>query len=78
MAESRRVQTAAFILPVFGALLCVPPLLSVFNVPATVIGIPLVAIYLFSVWIGLIGITFVLSRRLGREEDASSEGEDRP
>ena len=37
--------------------------------PATFIGIPVVAIYLFSVWIGLIALTFILSRRLGRDDD---------
>ena len=78
MADSRRVQTAAFLLPVFGALLFVPPLLGVFNVPATIAGIPVVAIYLFSVWIGLIAMTFILTRRLGRDDDEAGKAEARP
>ena len=82
MADSHRLQTAAVLLPVFGAMLFVPPLLGVFNVPATIIGIPVVAIYLFSVWIGLIALTFILSRRLGRDDDSTTSGDgttgDRP
>jgi hypothetical protein len=73
MARSRRLETAALLLPVFGALLFVPPLLGVFNIPVTIVGIPVVAIYLFSVWLGLIGATFVLSRRLGRGSDNGGE-----
>lgn len=66
MVNRKRLETAALVLPVFGALLVVPPLLGVFNVPVTISGIPVVAIYLFSVWIALIGATFILSRFLQR------------
>ena len=78
MADSRRLQTAAVLLPVFGAMLFVPPLLGVFNVPAAFVGIPVVAIYLFSVWIGLIALTFILARRLGRDDDSTANGGDTP
>jgi hypothetical protein len=75
MPSRRRLETAALVLPVFGALLVVPPLLGVFNVPVTIGGIPLVAIYLFSIWIGLIVATFVLSRflKLGAGSDTDSD-----
>ena len=74
MVERRKLETAAFVLPVFGAFLFVPPLLGVFNVPETIFGIPIVSIYLFAVWIGLIVATFVLSRFLGR--GTNGEGKD--
>ena len=80
MADRSRLETAALVLPIFGALLCVPPLLGVFNVPVTIFGIPVVAMYLFSVWVGLIVATFVLSRALSRNEAESGgeHGEDGP
>lgn len=64
MPGGRRLENAALVLPIFGALMIVPPLLGVFNTPILVAGVPLVAIYLFSVWIALIAITAVLSRRM--------------
>jgi putative effector of murein hydrolase LrgA (UPF0299 family) len=80
MANTKRLETTALVLPVFGALLFVPPLLGVFNVPVTIFGIPVVAIYMFSVWLGLIGATIVLSRFLGRGDARSGgdSGEDAP
>ena len=78
MAGQRRLETTALVLPVFGAILIVPPFLGVFNLPVTLFGMPIVAIYLFSVWTGLIVATAVISRRLGRDEsgnDAQDGGE---
>ena len=74
MAERRRIETAALFLPIFGALLFVPPLLGVFNIPVTVFGIPIVAIYLFSIWIALILATFLLSRLLESPAAGPAQG----
>ena len=73
MAGQRRLETTALVLPVFGAILIVPPFLGVFNLPVTVFGVPIVAIYLFSIWVGLIGATAFLSRRLGRDDAHADE-----
>ena len=78
MASTRRLETAALVLPIFGAFLIVPPLIGVFNLPVSVFGIPLIAIYLFAVWIGLIGATVVLSRRLRHNDGGDAPGEDGP
>jgi len=64
MPERRRIESAAFVLPVFGAALITPPILYVFNVHARPFGIPLEVIYFFLVWIALIAGTFQLSRVL--------------
>lgn len=77
MANQRRLETAALVLPVFGALLVIPPLLGVFNVPHAILGIPIVAVYFFAVWIGLIVATAILSRRLGRGQ-ADRNGDEDP
>ncbi|MBU1175777.1 MAG: hypothetical protein KKH72_10290 [Alphaproteobacteria bacterium] len=79
MEGRRRIETGALFLPIFGALLIVPPLVGVFNVPIAIFGLPVVAIYLFAVWLGLIVATAVMSRRLDRAERTvgSPPGEDR-
>lgn len=41
----------------FGALLLSYPILSLFNVPRLVLGIPLLHAYLFAVWAGFIALT---------------------
>lgn len=73
MATDKRAENAALALPVFGALLMVPPLLSVFNVPEKLFGIPLVALYLFTLWIALIAAAMLLFRRRTEEQDNSGE-----
>lgn len=64
MRARRRLENAALILPIFGAVLIVPPLIAVFNAPALVFGVPLAAVYLFAVWGLLIGLTAALGPRL--------------
>lgn len=73
MEKRRRLETAALFLTVFGALLIVPPLIGVFNIPITIFGMPVVAIYLFAVWTGLIAATVLMSYKLA-QEDEPSEG----
>ncbi len=52
---------------VFGYALLSYPLLSLFNVPRLVWGIPLLYVYLFSVWIALIGLSaLIVDSRGGR------------
>lgn len=71
MARRHRREHAALALPVLGAIAIVPPLLSVFNRPVTFAGIPLVAIYFFSLWIVLIAATAFLSGRMRNTADSS-------
>ncbi|MFD8496441.1 hypothetical protein [Amycolatopsis sp. NPDC059657] len=53
------------LITVFGFVLLVPPLLSVFNTGAQVFGVPVIWAYLFVVWAVLIGLTAVLAGRSG-------------
>ena len=41
---------------VFGCLMLNAPLLSIFDKPVEVLGLPLLYVYVFAVWIGLIGL----------------------
>ena len=68
MASRRKLENAALALLVFGAVLIVPPILSIFNVPVRILGVPLVVMYLFMVWITLVGVTLLLSRRMPQSE----------
>ena len=46
-----------------GVLLFSYPLLSVFNVPASVAGIPVLYVYFFSAWAALIGLMAIVAER---------------
>lgn len=52
--DTRKHEHAAFVLPVFGALLLLPPLIDLFGASPRLGGIPLKIAYLFLVWIVLI------------------------
>ena len=49
-----------------GLVLLSPPLLSIFDRPGTLFGIPLLYIYLFAAWAALIGLTALTSERWRR------------
>lgn len=49
---SKSERTAALFL--LGALVFNPPLLGIFNVPAMVLGMPLLYVWLFGAWIALV------------------------
>lgn len=73
MADGRKLAAAALALPVFGAALIMPPLINVFDVPILLFGTPLEVAYLFAIWIALIGITAILSRKIGKTDKEANE-----
>lgn len=62
-ARSRR-HDAALLLPIAGALAMLPPTATFFAVPERLFGVPLVVLYIFVLWVGLIAAAFILSRAL--------------
>jgi hypothetical protein len=62
--RSSKAPDAAVVLPVFGAILLLPPAISLFAAPVAVWGVPLIVLYVFGVWAGLIGCAALLARRL--------------
>lgn len=62
MQGRRRLEGAALALAILGATLIIPPLINVFNVPQLLFGAPTGAVYMFAVWLGLIGATAWISR----------------
>jgi len=75
MTVQKKMENAAFFLPFLGVALVVPPILSVFSVATKIFGIPLLVVYIFTVWLGLIGVTFFLSKRMVTGSDATTENE---
>lgn len=61
MNKTSRRMAALFVI---GAAALYTPLLNAFNRPGTILGIPLLPLYLFSVW----GILVLLGWMLGRGE----------
>ena len=60
-----RVRDAAALLPVLALVLFMPPVVTLFAAAhADVSGVPLIVVYVFGTWLGLIGATAWLSRRL--------------
>lgn len=51
-------------LPLFGLFLLMPPIVTVFATQLDLGGIPLIVIYVFSVWAALILCAALLARRL--------------
>lgn len=70
--EDQRGRDRHFALPTFGALLLMPPFLNLFNREVTVFGLPLVAVYIFALWLALVIGVFLLGRRSSRKDDGST------
>lgn len=70
--EPRRTREAALILPVIGLALFTPPLIQLFASDLSVVGAPLIVVYIFAVWAALIIAARIMSRRLTAEEAQDS------
>ena len=53
-----------------GAVGLSPPILTLFNKPDRVAGIPLLYLYLFALWLGLVVLAGLVIARLGPGDDA--------
>jgi hypothetical protein len=74
MIRRARTQEQLVALFVLGALLLLPPLLVIFNQPVRVLGVPVLYLYLFVVWIAVIGLTAAIARRIDARENSASGG----
>lgn len=72
--DSRKREHIAFMLPVIGWLLIVPPLLTLFGVHSWLFGAPLQTVYLFAVWLTMIAGALVLSRLMPGTQDVENPG----
>lgn len=72
--DPARVHDAARLLPLLGAILLMPPVITLFVANVNIGGVPLIVVYLFCTWLTLIVCAAWLSRRLAappsdREQD---------
>ena len=70
----RKATDRAFMLPLLGCLLLLPPLAGIFQLDLRVFGIPFTAVYLFVVWGVLIAGAALLARPL-RDQAGWSDAE---
>lgn len=61
---SQRAREAAGLLPFLGLFLLMPPVLGLFATPAELAGVPLIVLYVFAVWLGLVLTAALLGRWL--------------
>jgi len=64
MMPRQKLRDAAFILPVFGLILIMPPFVDIFFSARLLGGIPVILLYIFGVWTLLIVLGWLLSRRM--------------
>jgi hypothetical protein len=63
-----RLQAAAVVVPMAALALLMPPFISLFAAPVSVLGIPILVLYMLGVWALLIFLTWRLARRLAASE----------
>jgi len=68
MANQRKLRELALIAPLLGALLLMPPMTWLFSRQVHIFGIPLLALYILCVWVGLIVVAMVLAAKLKNSE----------
>jgi len=67
-ARPARLGEAAGLLPLLGFFLWMPPMIGLFRGPGRILDIPLIIVWLFGVWLGLIVAALWLARRLVSDE----------
>ena len=66
--RAQRTREAASLLAIVGLFLLMPPVVGLFAAPVSLAGVPLIVLYLFAVWLGLV----LAAARLGRALEATS------
>ena len=74
--RTQGIRDIATALPFLTIVLLTSPLIVVFSAPVSVFGVPLIVVYLFSAWIVIVALAFLVARRLERAERAEAERED--
>jgi hypothetical protein len=64
--DRQRIRDAATVLPFVATALLMPPLIGIFVTSAAPGGVPLIVLYVFTVWAAVILGAFILARRLAR------------
>jgi hypothetical protein len=59
-----RLAERSLVLTVTALVLLTPPILTIFDLPVTIVGIPLLYVYCFATWLGAIALGGWLATRL--------------
>ena len=78
MPASRRLRDLAFLVPLGCLLLFMPPYIGIFDQPRFLFGIPVLQIFIFSVWLVGIVMTAVIAARHARHTDWPEVPDRRP
>ena len=78
MPASRRLRDIAFLVPLGCLLLFMPPYIGIFDQPMFLFGIPVLQIFIFSVWFAGIVMTAVIAARHARHTDWPEAVDRRP
>jgi|GEM_PF-938984 len=62
--QKGRIRDAAAVLPMGGVLLFTPPFMRIFDQPVSILGLPLLHVSLFTLWLVGLLLTAWLARRL--------------
>lgn len=73
MVRDNRITERIFAIFLLGALLLLPPVLLVFNMPTRVLGVPVLFLYIFLVWAVLIALATAIARWLESEDRAPGQ-----
>lgn len=72
----RKLIGAALFFTLFGVIAMMPPLVLAFRFDALVFGVPVETVYIFALWIFLVGGAIVLGRVLPHDEPAPTARRD--
>lgn len=70
----RKARDRAAIVPLVGAVLLLPPVAGIFRIDAGVAGLPMIVVYVFAVWAGLIAAAALLAPTLQEPEAGEEPG----
>ncbi|MEN8196566.1 MAG: hypothetical protein ABFS30_08620 [Pseudomonadota bacterium] len=74
----RHISERSVGLFILGVVAFSPPFLLIFNAKATLLGVPLLYIYLFTAWAVLIGLTWLVAERADPDSPSGAEAAHRP
>jgi len=74
----RRWRDLAMILPAFGLVMFMPPVIGLFVSERTLFGVPSIVVYVFGAWAALIAIAALINRRLSGPNWSRPDGERPP
>jgi hypothetical protein len=69
-----RVTDRAFVLPLLTLFLLTPPIITIFDAPVTIAGIPLLHVYCFGMWAAAIVAGRFMAKKIARSATAAPDG----